>query len=120
MGRATIGRMGWRSTTSVDVFLAEAGEFLRAEPARNTVILTFTEQLRRTAAGPGGADGPPLFGWWRPDSARTAILGAFMHTPGFPAFLTSMSPRSCSTPTWPTPPAMPCISGSATARSMTA
>jgi predicted GNAT family acetyltransferase len=91
MGRATIGRMGWRSTTSVDVFLAEAGEFLRAEPARNTVILTFTEQLRRTAAGPGGADGPPLFGWWRPDSARTEIRGAFMHTPGFPAFLTSMS-----------------------------
>jgi predicted GNAT family acetyltransferase len=89
--------MAWFTTGAVDEFLAEAGEFLRAEPARNTVILSVTEGLR-VGAGSRTPDGyvpgtdEPLFGWWQPDGARPGGLsGAFMGTPGFPVFLTSMS-----------------------------
>ncbi len=64
--------MGWFITADVGEFLAEAGEFLRAEPARNSVVLTVTENLRITAATgspaavPGSGPDEPLFGWWRP------------------------------------------------------
>ena len=44
--------MGWFTTEAVAEFLAEAGQFLRAEPARNTVILSVTEDLRLKAAAP--------------------------------------------------------------------
>jgi GNAT superfamily N-acetyltransferase len=93
--------MSWFTTWAVDEFLAEAGEFLRAEPARNTVILSVTENLRiraaaRPAPHPAGAGqvAPPpedevLLGWWRPGPG--AVGGAFMHTPGFPVLLTSMT-----------------------------
>jgi RimJ/RimL family protein N-acetyltransferase len=93
--------MGWRTTGEVEEFLAVAGEFLRAEPARHTVILSVTESLRLRAptAGPEHLSQPrddePLFGWWRPGPGGTSdpdmISGAFMHTPGFPVFLTIAS-----------------------------
>jgi hypothetical protein len=35
--------MSWFTTGAVTQFLDEAGEFLHAEPARNTVILSVTE-----------------------------------------------------------------------------
>jgi len=76
--------MGWTMTRQVDQFLAEAGDFLHAEAARNTVILSVTENLRRREK-PGG--GGTLFGWWR----EGTVTGAFMHTEGLPLFLTSMS-----------------------------
>jgi RimJ/RimL family protein N-acetyltransferase len=93
--------MSWFTTWAVDEFLAEAGDFLRAEPARHTVILSVTENLRvRAAAGPAphsvGAspsrDDETLLGWWRagPGGGTGAVSGAFLHTPGFPVFLTSM------------------------------
>jgi GNAT superfamily N-acetyltransferase len=90
--------MAWSVTGVVDEYLAAAGEFLRAEPVRNTVILSVTEGLRVRAAGSdqanrrlAGAD-QPLFGWWQPDEPGPgAVRGAFMATPGFPVFLTSMS-----------------------------
>jgi GNAT superfamily N-acetyltransferase len=48
----------WSITDAVDAFLAQAGEFLLAERARNTVLLTVTETLRVNAAtsacAPGG------------------------------------------------------------------
>jgi hypothetical protein len=74
--------MSWIFTGEVGEFLAEAGDFLRAEPARNSVLLTVTENLRVQAAAqspPAAPDtripGPdqPLFGWWRP-SARPGPL----------------------------------------------
>lgn len=98
-----MARMGWFTTGAVDEFLSAAGEFLRAEPARNTVILSVTENLRvraaaRPAPHPAGPDQPgheePLLGWWRPGPANaggTAVCGAFLHTPGFPVFLTQMA-----------------------------
>ena len=65
--------MSWFITEDVREFLAEAGEFLRAEPARNSVVLTVTENLllkvaaqSPPAAAQTRAPGPgrPLFGWW--------------------------------------------------------
>jgi len=95
------GRMAWFSTGAVDDFLAEAGEFLRAERVRNTVILTVTESLRVSGQAPASeppARGAPLFGYWRPApgqraSGHSRVGGAFMITLGFPALLTHMSPQ---------------------------
>jgi hypothetical protein len=51
--------MGWFTTEAVAEFLAQAAPFLRAEPARNTVILSVTENLRRRAAAPpAGPEAP--------------------------------------------------------------
>jgi predicted GNAT family acetyltransferase len=100
--------MTWFTTGAVEEFLAEAGEFLRRDPARNTVILSVTENLRvqaaaartrRPAPHPAGAGkaAPPrgdeaLLGWWRPGPVGKAgaVRGAFLHTPGFPVMLTSV------------------------------
>jgi len=90
-------RMVWSTTTVVEEFLADAGEFLRAEPARNSVVLTVTENLRVRAAwaqpavagpprdsqrSPGRRPDPdrPLLGWWRPDAGLEPVAGAFLHT----------------------------------------
>ena len=85
-------------------FLDAAGAFLRLDPARNTVLLTVTENFRARrgtagtgTAGTGGAANPanpaspdtaPLFGWWEQGTAGAA----FMHTPPFPVVLTAMAP----------------------------
>ena len=70
--RVTMTGMGWQTTGDVAEFLAAAGEYLTRERARNTVILTVSEQLRvnrATSSWPAGANeshGPairPLFGW---------------------------------------------------------
>jgi RimJ/RimL family protein N-acetyltransferase len=90
--------MAWFVTGVVDEYLAAAGQFLRAEPVRNTVILSVTEGLRVRAVGSDrlgrrltGAD-QPLFGWWQQDGPGSgAVRGAFLATPGFPVFLSSMS-----------------------------
>jgi RimJ/RimL family protein N-acetyltransferase len=66
-------------------FLAAAGDFLRADPARNTVILSVTEDLLLKAAVPGET----LFGWWQPDGGQ--VRAAFMHTPGYPLLLSRVS-----------------------------
>lgn len=81
--------MSWRTTEDVAEFLAVAGEFLRAERARNTVILTVTEQLRLSPSSyPAIAGNGPLLGWW--SDASGAVGGAFLHTPPFPVVLTSL------------------------------
>jgi RimJ/RimL family protein N-acetyltransferase len=88
--------MSWFTTGAVTQFLDEAGEFLHAEPARNTVILSVTENLRLKAqvAHPGQPRADELlFGWWRPGTNQAA---AFMHTPGYPVFLTAMSSRAAA------------------------
>jgi hypothetical protein len=105
--------MVWSTTTAVEEFLAEAGEFLRAEPARNSVVLTVTENLRVKAActqpvlagpprdgqnSPGRRPSPdrPLLGWWHSDAGPDRIAGAFLHTPEFPVFLTHLSRRAAT------------------------
>ena len=109
--------MGWFITADTGEFLAVAGEYLRAEPARNTVVLTVTEDLRvRTAppsqaarsqgvrsqdaqsqgASAGAGLDEPLFGWWRPPARpggeSAGPVGAVcMHTPTFPILLSQVS-----------------------------
>lgn len=64
--------MGWRTTDDVAEFIAVAGEYLRRERARNTVILTVSEQLRvnparfrpASDAAATGRASRPLLGWW--------------------------------------------------------
>ena len=88
--------MGWRTTGDVAEFLAAAGEYLWRERARNTVILTVSEQLRlnparysRPGADPeAGLASRPLFGWWTGPSG--AVGGAFLHTPPHPLVLTAV------------------------------
>jgi predicted GNAT family acetyltransferase len=69
--------MTWTLTSSLDEFLAGAGEFLHANPAHNTVLLTLADRLAK--------DGPhtfgprePRFGWH-----GSPVDGAFLHTPPF-------------------------------------
>ena len=95
--RATMTRMGWQTTGDVAEFLDAAGEYLSRERARNTVILTVSEQLRVNRAryswpaGPNESQGPasrPLFGWWTDQAG--AAGGAFLHTPPHPLLLTAV------------------------------
>src|SRR5690349_2518397 len=77
--------MSWFMTADTRRFLNAAGDFLRADPARNTVILTVTEDLRVKAAASGGA----LFGWWQPGGEP--VGATFMHTPDYPLLLSRVS-----------------------------
>ncbi len=96
--------MGWRTTGDVAAFLAAAGDYLRRDRVRNTVLLTVAETMRlrpalyraRQDANPAGR---PLFGWWTagraaadaPAAAREgAVGGAFLHTPPFPVLLSAV------------------------------
>ena len=74
-------------TADTAEFLSVTGEFLRAEAARNSVMLTVTADLE--AAGPGAGDDGTLFGWQRPQAGP--LTAAFMHTPGYPVMLSGMS-----------------------------
>jgi GNAT superfamily N-acetyltransferase len=85
--------MGWVTTGDPAAFLAAAGSFLRAERARNTVLLTVTETALAdpsTYAAPGETDPDkrPLFGWWT--AGDGAVGGAFLHTPPFPVLLSAV------------------------------
>ena len=92
--------MGWQTTGDVAEFLTAAGAYLRRERARNTVLLTVTEQLRVNPARFGAAEadgtGPahrPLFGWWTGNGGAASggeVSGAFLHTPPFPLLLTAV------------------------------
>ena len=114
--------MGWFITADTEEFLAVAGEYLRAEPARNSVVLTVTEDLRvkaaagsqaagsqaagsltaqALAAAPGSGPDQPLFGWWRPparpDAESAGEVGAVcMHTPEFPVLLSQVSGQAAA------------------------
>jgi GNAT superfamily N-acetyltransferase len=79
--------LSWFVTGDTAEFLSMTGEFLRAEAARNSVMLTVTADLE--AAGPAAADGGTLFGWQRAEAGP--LTAAFMHTPGYPAMLSAMS-----------------------------
>jgi hypothetical protein len=83
--------MGWVTTGDAAAFLAAAGSFLRAERARNTVLLTVTETAIADPsyyAGETEPDKGPLFGWWT--AGDGAVGGAFLHTPPFPVLPTAM------------------------------
>ncbi|MFD5561925.1 GNAT family N-acetyltransferase [Kitasatospora griseola] len=72
--------MGWTLTTSLDDFRTAAGEFLAADPAENTVLLTILDRLTRDGLHAYG-DRSPVFGWWHgPDGA---VAGACLRTPPY-------------------------------------
>lgn len=72
--------MGWTLTTSLDAFRAEAGAFLAADPAGNTVLLTILDRLGRDGLHVYG-ETAPRFGWWRDGSG--AVSGATLRTPPY-------------------------------------
>jgi FR47-like protein len=74
--------VAWRTTDDLDEFVAAAGDFLRARPVENTILLTVVEQLAARKAPAAGR-----FGWWRSDGG---VAGAFLRTPPYPAVLTGM------------------------------
>jgi GNAT superfamily N-acetyltransferase len=74
----------WQLSEAVAEFLSEAGEFLRANRAQNTVMLTVAETLLVNPA----MYGPALFGWIR---GEAGVCGAFMRTGEYPAVLTAMA-----------------------------
>jgi predicted GNAT family acetyltransferase len=80
--------MAWQLTEDVDTYFAAAGDFLRACPAENTVILTAVAAVR--SHGPGAFGGSaPLFGWQAEPGG--GVTAAFLHTPPFPVVLTAMT-----------------------------
>jgi len=103
------GGMRWQTTGDVAGFLAAAGDFLRAERARNTVILSVTETLRagQSRHSPD-KDSSPLFGWWTAGAAADPVegpvvgpvegpvQGAFMHTPPFPLLLSAVPAQAAA------------------------
>jgi hypothetical protein len=87
--------MGWRTTDDVAEFIAVAGEYLRRERARNTVILTVSEQLRVNPAS------ERCRGNWPGEPAAAGLVGRSgrrdrrVPAPAAPS-------RSCSPPSRPT------------------
>lgn len=80
--------MSWSVTEDAVEFLAEAGDFLGSSPAEHTVVLTVAERVRdRGSAAFGGA--VTVFGWYRPNGSRGPVVGAFIHTLGFPVHLSA-------------------------------
>lgn len=79
--------MGWSITDDLERYLAETGEFLRADPVENTVPLSVIETLRAQGSDVYGEDAV-RFGWWRSDAGR--VSGAFLHTRPFPLLLSAM------------------------------
>jgi GNAT superfamily N-acetyltransferase len=75
--------MSWTITDDLEWYLAEAGEFLRADPAENTVPLAVAESMRAQGSKAGGA--PPMFGWWR--SGAGDVAGTCMRTDPYPLLL---------------------------------
>ncbi|PBC78055.1 acetyltransferase (GNAT) family protein [Streptomyces sp. TLI_235] len=81
--------MTWTLTNDPDAFLSEAGGFLAAHPAENTVLLTLLDWLAKNGPHAFG-DSDPAFGHWRA-APGGPVEGAFAHTPPFPVRLGRMS-----------------------------
>src|SRR5882762_7497698 len=77
--------MSWSITDDWEKYVAEAGAFLRADPAENTVALALIETLRARGSDAFGPD--PLFGWW---SDTDGVGGAFLQTGRYPLLLTAV------------------------------
>jgi RimJ/RimL family protein N-acetyltransferase len=72
--------MPWETTHDVALFHAAAGDYLAADPLRNTVLINVADRVRRQ--GPFVFDDVRLarFGWWRAEGGGP-VEGAFVHTP---------------------------------------
>ncbi|CDR05308.1 GNAT family N-acetyltransferase [Streptomyces iranensis] len=81
--------MAWTVTYDLDEFRVAAGGFLRAHPARNTILLTVVSSLAVAGSGRYG-DEPPVYGWWTGEGKGPAE-GAFLCTPPHPLLLSALS-----------------------------
>ena len=81
--------MTWTLSTSLADFRAAAGDFLVADPARNTVPLTILDRLVKAGPYSFGLE-PPRFGWWR-EEPQGPVSGAFVQTPPLGVVLGVMS-----------------------------
>jgi GNAT superfamily N-acetyltransferase len=79
--------MTWRVTGSLDEFLTAAHAHLRADPVRNTVLMTVLETLRTSGVTVYGADAP-VFGWHEESPGN--VNGAFLQTPPFPVLTANL------------------------------
>lgn len=86
--------MGWTISGNLTAFETEAGGFLRARPAENSVPLTVTAALRRRGADAYGPR-PPLFGWWR-EAPGADVAAAFLRTSPHPVLLTRGPARAAT------------------------
>ncbi|MGV9251645.1 GNAT family N-acetyltransferase [Streptomyces sp. NPDC003697] len=77
----------WYLTGDLEEFLDRAGDFLRSRPARHTVHLTVTENLRLRGEHIYGA-GAPEFGVL---AGGGGVRAAFLRTPPHPIVLTSLT-----------------------------
>ncbi|MFF2612445.1 GNAT family N-acetyltransferase [Kitasatospora sp. NPDC058046] len=85
--------MTWTFSTSLDEFRDQAGAFLAARPAENTVLLTIAHRLAESGLTVFGE--PPVFGWWRAEQGGP-VAGAFLQTPPFAPRLSFMSPATAA------------------------
>lgn len=74
--------MTWHLTSDIEEFENAAGDFLRADPVRNTVLLTVVASLK-TSGADTYSDTPPYFGWYEDSGVRAA----FLRTPPMPAIV---------------------------------
>jgi predicted GNAT family acetyltransferase len=79
--------MAWTTTGDLDEFAGAAGEFLRARPVPNTLLLTTVDNLAVRGRHTYGTD-DPVFGWWR--GSDGAVAGVFLRTPPYPAMVTDL------------------------------
>jgi len=79
----------WFLSDSLPDYSATAEGLVRANAARNTILLGAAETLRARGLAAFGPD-RPLFGWWQPPGT-SVVSAAFLHTPPFPLALTSMT-----------------------------
>lgn len=79
--------MVWHVTSDVAEFEDAAADFLRADPVRNTVLLSVAAILRRRGADAYGDD-TPRFGWYQ--AVGETVRGAFLRTPPRAALLSDL------------------------------
>ena len=85
--------MAWHLTDDVDAYLAAVGGFLRADAARNTIMLGVAATLQAQGRAAYG-DVTPLCGWWTgPDGA---VAAALLQTPPYPILLTVLPPGAAA------------------------
>src|SRR5579859_4827166 len=82
--------MAWTLTDDVGHFQQAVGALLRAEPERNTVLLSVAARLARLG-GHAFGDAAPVLGWWPSDSAPRA---AALQTPPWPVLVTTLPGES--------------------------
>ncbi|MCC9310815.1 GNAT family N-acetyltransferase [Kitasatospora sp. RB6PN24] len=85
--------MTWTFSDSLPEYRTEAGDFLTAHPAENTVLLTLLHRLEQGQLTSGGPGSVPRHGWWRP-SADAPVAGAWLQTPPQGIRLSTMPVRA--------------------------